>query len=133
MILQSEGPRPVMVSRSKEGFTFNIIDTPGIVEGGYVNDQALDLIKKYVSSSHFLKVSNFQLFDVICDTFYLYGFVFIGNLCILSPCLFSWTNCQGMYNPLGMQYHQNFSDGTYSSTRPKVLYMYPMLFVGFHI
>ncbi|KAH7855351.1 hypothetical protein Vadar_023952 [Vaccinium darrowii] len=45
---QSEGPRPVMVSRSKEGFTFNIIDTPGIVEGGYVNDQALDLIKKFL-------------------------------------------------------------------------------------
>ncbi|KAL8218008.1 hypothetical protein R6Q57_021381 [Mikania cordata] len=42
---QSDVPRPVMVSRERSGFTLNIIDTPGIVEGGYVNDQALELIK----------------------------------------------------------------------------------------
>ncbi|KAD3337071.1 hypothetical protein E3N88_32591 [Mikania micrantha] len=42
---QSEAPRPTMVSRERSGFTLNIIDTPGIVEGGYVNDQALDIIK----------------------------------------------------------------------------------------
>ncbi|CAH1445054.1 unnamed protein product [Lactuca virosa] len=35
----------VMVSRERSGFILNIIDTSGIVEGGYVNDQALDLIK----------------------------------------------------------------------------------------
>ena len=46
--LQSEGPRPVMVSRSRAGFTLNIIDTPGLVEGGYVNDQALEIIKRFV-------------------------------------------------------------------------------------
>jgi GTP-binding protein len=45
---QSEGPRPVMVARSRSGFTVNIIDTPGLVEGGYVNDQALDLIKRFL-------------------------------------------------------------------------------------
>ncbi|XP_060213030.1 translocase of chloroplast 34-like [Lycium barbarum] len=45
---QSETPRPVMVSRSSEGFILNIIDTPGLVEGGYVNDQALDLIKRFL-------------------------------------------------------------------------------------
>ncbi|CAK9135921.1 unnamed protein product [Ilex paraguariensis] len=45
---QSEGPRPVMVSRSRAGFTLNIIDTPGLVEGGYVNDQALDIIKRFL-------------------------------------------------------------------------------------
>ncbi|KAL4574938.1 hypothetical protein LXL04_021778 [Taraxacum kok-saghyz] len=45
---QSDVPRPVMVSRSWSGFTLNIIDTPGIVEGGYVNDQALDLIKRFL-------------------------------------------------------------------------------------
>ncbi|KAM7494683.1 hypothetical protein LguiB_029292 [Lonicera macranthoides] len=45
---QSEGPRPVMVSRSRAGFTLNIIDTPGLVEGGYVNDTALDMIKRFL-------------------------------------------------------------------------------------
>lgn len=45
---QSEGPRPVIVSRSRAGFTLNIIDTPGLVEGGYVNDQALDIIKRFL-------------------------------------------------------------------------------------
>lgn len=45
---QSETPRPVMVSRSRLGFTLNIIDTPGLIEGGYVNDQALDTIKSFL-------------------------------------------------------------------------------------
>ncbi|KAK7842666.1 translocase of chloroplast 34 [Quercus suber] len=45
---QSEGPRPVMVSRSRAGFTLNIIDTPGLIEGGYVNDQALEIIKRFL-------------------------------------------------------------------------------------
>ncbi|KAL9231819.1 hypothetical protein vseg_006989 [Gypsophila vaccaria] len=45
---QSEGPRPVMVSRSRAGFTLNIIDTPGLVEGGYVNDRALHMIKSFL-------------------------------------------------------------------------------------
>ncbi|XP_071732716.1 translocase of chloroplast 34-like [Rutidosis leptorrhynchoides] len=45
---QSDVPRPVMVSRERSGFTLNIIDTPGIVEGGYVNDQALQLIKRFL-------------------------------------------------------------------------------------
>lgn len=44
---KSEGPRPVMVSRSRAGFTLNIIDTPGLIEGGYINDMALDIIKRY--------------------------------------------------------------------------------------
>ena len=38
-----------MVSRSRAGFTLNIIDTPGLIEGGYINDMALDIIKRYVS------------------------------------------------------------------------------------
>lgn len=45
---QSDLPRPVMVSRERSGFTLNIIDTPGIVEGGYINDQALELIKRFL-------------------------------------------------------------------------------------
>ncbi|KAK6135579.1 hypothetical protein DH2020_030687 [Rehmannia glutinosa] len=45
---QSETPRPVMVSRSRAGFTLNIIDTPGLVEGGYVNDQVFDSIKRFL-------------------------------------------------------------------------------------
>ncbi|KAI4300968.1 hypothetical protein L6164_034292 [Bauhinia variegata] len=44
----SEGPRPVMVSRTRAGFTLNIIDTPGLIEGGYVNDIALELIKRFL-------------------------------------------------------------------------------------
>ncbi|KAJ6334776.1 hypothetical protein OIU78_011610, partial [Salix suchowensis] len=47
---QSEGFRPVMVSRNRAGFTLNIIDTPGLVEGGYVSYQALDLIKRFLLS-----------------------------------------------------------------------------------
>ncbi|KAL9252091.1 Translocase of chloroplast 34-like protein [Drosera capensis] len=45
---QSEGVRPVMVSRSRADFTLNIVDTPGLVEGGYVNRQALDMIKRFL-------------------------------------------------------------------------------------
>jgi len=41
-----------MVSRSRAGFTLNIIDTPGLVEGGYVNDQALEIIKRLVVTNH---------------------------------------------------------------------------------
>ncbi|KAI3753211.1 hypothetical protein L2E82_25257 [Cichorium intybus] len=39
-----EALTPSMVSRERSGFTLNIIDTPGIVEG-YVNEQSLDIIK----------------------------------------------------------------------------------------
>ncbi|KAK9154583.1 hypothetical protein Sjap_002063 [Stephania japonica] len=45
---QSETPRPAMVSRTRAGFTLNIIDTPGLIEGGYVNDQALEIIKRFL-------------------------------------------------------------------------------------
>ncbi|CAL2245703.1 unnamed protein product [Prunus armeniaca] len=37
-----------MVSRSRAGFTLNIIDTPGLIEGGYVNDMALNNIKSFL-------------------------------------------------------------------------------------
>ncbi|KAG2321809.1 hypothetical protein Bca52824_015022 [Brassica carinata] len=46
---QAEVLRPVMVSRTMGGFTINIIDTPGLVEAGYVNHQALELIKGSIS------------------------------------------------------------------------------------
>lgn len=42
-----------MVSRSRAGFTLNIIDTPGLVEGGYVNDQVLDTIKRSETVAHY--------------------------------------------------------------------------------
>ncbi|XP_039025135.1 translocase of chloroplast 33, chloroplastic-like isoform X2 [Hibiscus syriacus] len=45
---QSEGLRPVMASRTWAGFTLNVIDTPGLVEAGYVNYQALQLIKGFL-------------------------------------------------------------------------------------
>ncbi|RZC18505.1 Translocase of chloroplast 34 isoform E [Glycine soja] len=47
-VAKSEGPRPVIVSRSRAGFTLNIIDTPGLIEGGYINDMALDIIKRFL-------------------------------------------------------------------------------------
>ncbi|KAJ4767293.1 Translocase of chloroplast [Rhynchospora pubera] len=45
---QSEGLRPIMCSRTRADFTLNIIDTPGIVEGGYINEQALEIIKRFL-------------------------------------------------------------------------------------
>ncbi|XP_044503589.1 translocase of chloroplast 33, chloroplastic [Mangifera indica] len=45
---QSEALRPIMVSRTKGGFTLNIIDTPGLVEAGYISYQALELIKGFL-------------------------------------------------------------------------------------
>ncbi|KAK8565625.1 hypothetical protein V6N12_059182 [Hibiscus sabdariffa] len=45
---QSEGLRPVMASRTWAGFTLNVIDTPGLVEAGYVNHQALQLIRGFL-------------------------------------------------------------------------------------
>ncbi|KAK1295749.1 Translocase of chloroplast 34 [Acorus calamus] len=45
---QSEGLRPVLYSRSRAGFTLNIIDTPGIIEGGYVNEHAVEVIKRFL-------------------------------------------------------------------------------------
>ncbi|XP_059067809.1 translocase of chloroplast 34, chloroplastic-like [Cryptomeria japonica] len=47
---QAEAMRPVLCSRSRAGFTLNIIDTPGLIEGGFVNDHALDLIKRFLTN-----------------------------------------------------------------------------------
>lgn len=65
LAFQSETPRPVMVSRSWAEFTLNIIDTPGLVEGGYVNDQALDLIKRQVFSIYMQKYFGKYLAPVV--------------------------------------------------------------------
>lgn len=43
---QSETMRTLMCSRVRAGFTLNIIDTPGLVEGLFVNDHALDTIRR---------------------------------------------------------------------------------------
>ncbi|KAK6135544.1 hypothetical protein DH2020_030715 [Rehmannia glutinosa] len=59
---QSETPRPVMVSRSRAGFTMNIIDTPGLVEGGYVNDQVLDSIKSFLGRFLMMKTIDVLLY-----------------------------------------------------------------------
>jgi GTP-binding protein len=45
---QSEGLRPMMCSRTRAGFTLNIIDTPGLIEGGYINEQAVEIIKRFL-------------------------------------------------------------------------------------
>ena len=36
-----------MCSRTRVGFTLNIIDTPGLIDGGYINEQAVEIIKRY--------------------------------------------------------------------------------------
>ncbi|KAF9601615.1 hypothetical protein IFM89_020909, partial [Coptis chinensis] len=49
---QSEVPRPVMVSRHGSGFTLNIIDTPGLIEGDAYRVDNLDRqIIKAISDS----------------------------------------------------------------------------------
>ncbi|GJN08514.1 hypothetical protein PR202_ga26445 [Eleusine coracana subsp. coracana] len=45
---QSEGLRPTMCCRTRAGFTLNIIDTPGLIEGGYINEQAVEIIKRFL-------------------------------------------------------------------------------------
>eukprot|EP00262_Sarcandra_glabra_P021967 TRINITY_DN948_c0_g1_i3.p1 TRINITY_DN948_c0_g1~~TRINITY_DN948_c0_g1_i3.p1 ORF type:complete len:277 (-),score=42.03 TRINITY_DN948_c0_g1_i3:216-1046(-) len=45
---ESEGLRPIICSRSRAEFTLNVIDTPGLVEGGYVNEHALEIIKRFL-------------------------------------------------------------------------------------
>ncbi|XP_064991525.1 translocase of chloroplast 34, chloroplastic-like [Musa acuminata AAA Group] len=45
---QSEGLRPAMCSRTRAGFTLNIIDTPGFAEDGYVNEQSLEILKRFL-------------------------------------------------------------------------------------
>lgn len=59
---QSETPRPVMVSRVRSGFTLNIIDTPGLIEGGYVNDQVLDTIKSFLGRNLMTKTIDVLLY-----------------------------------------------------------------------
>eukprot|EP00897_Mesotaenium_endlicherianum_P000813 jgi/Mesen1/10732/ME000090S10190 len=45
---QSEVMRPTLASRTRNGFTVNIIDTPGLVEAGGINEQAIDVIRKLI-------------------------------------------------------------------------------------
>ncbi|KAL8552412.1 hypothetical protein ACS0TY_001197 [Phlomoides rotata] len=59
---QPETPRPVMVSRSRSGFTLNIIDTPGLIEGGYVNDQVLDTIRSFLGRYLMMKTIDVMLY-----------------------------------------------------------------------
>ena len=66
--LKPEGLRPVMVSRTMGGFTINIIDTPGLVEAGYVNHQALELIKGS-GESH-----------CVCNFWCVFGCLLCGDL-----------------------------------------------------
>lgn len=93
-VAKSEGPRPVIVSRSRAGFTLNIIDTPGLIEGGYINDMALDIIKRYMLNCLCLTCNTspvkhvFGLKKVIycvCP-FYLPLFppLFCGNMCLFE-------------------------------------------------
>ncbi|GLJ07535.1 hypothetical protein SUGI_0069270 [Cryptomeria japonica] len=46
----AEAMRPVLCSRSRAGFTLNITDTPRLIEGGFVNNHALGLIKRFLTN-----------------------------------------------------------------------------------
>ncbi|KAJ0988427.1 hypothetical protein J5N97_006783 [Dioscorea zingiberensis] len=62
---QSEGPSPLMFSRSRGGFTLNVIDTPGLVEGGYVNEHAINTIKRFLLNKTidvFIYVDRFDVY-----------------------------------------------------------------------
>ncbi|KAG2682798.1 hypothetical protein I3760_10G001700 [Carya illinoinensis] len=37
-----------MVSRASAGFTLNIIDTPGLIEGDFINDRTLEILKRFL-------------------------------------------------------------------------------------
>ena len=45
---QADTTKPTMVGRSASGFTLNVIDTPGLLDGDYVNQRALNSIAKFV-------------------------------------------------------------------------------------
>lgn len=85
----------MMVSRSRAGFTLNIIDTPGLIEGGYINDMALDIIKRYVLnclclSCDALPVNMYmvsEMFFLVCLLFFFYlplFFLFGVNMCLFE-------------------------------------------------
>lgn len=38
----------MMVGRTAAGFTLNVIDTPGLLDGDYVNQRALNQVAKYI-------------------------------------------------------------------------------------
>ncbi|CAL9213395.1 unnamed protein product [Arabidopsis halleri] len=82
-VFRYPGLRPVMVSRTMGGFTINIIDTPGLVEAGYVNHQALELIKGSVALlfwnlSSFIGVDDIFFHKLFIDV-YLWASVEIVN------------------------------------------------------
>lgn len=70
-----------MVSRTRSGFTLNIIDTPGLIEGGYVSDQILETIKGFESVPHHW-LYDFSLL-IWSDDFFNF-FLVCGNECPFS-------------------------------------------------
>lgn len=87
-----------MVSRSRAGFTLNVIDTPGLIEGGYINDVALDNIKRFIFALYASYFSVSLLLIASCYTCYLhlylclvyslillvFLFLVVGNVCFCS-------------------------------------------------
>lgn len=45
---QADTTKPTLIGRTAAGFTMNIIDTPGLLDGDYVNQRALNSIAKFV-------------------------------------------------------------------------------------
>ncbi|KAG6405777.1 hypothetical protein SASPL_133371 [Salvia splendens] len=62
-------PKAIYGSRSRLGFTLNIIDTPGLIEGGYINDQVLDSIKRFLGSLLMTKTIDVLLYVERLDAY----------------------------------------------------------------
>ena len=45
---QADSSKPVMIGRSAAGFTVHVIDTPGLLDGDYVNQRAVDSIAQFI-------------------------------------------------------------------------------------
>lgn len=46
--VQADTTRPLMVGRTAAGFTLNVIDTPGLLDGDYVNQRALNQVARFI-------------------------------------------------------------------------------------
>ncbi|XP_045797154.1 translocase of chloroplast 34-like [Trifolium pratense] len=109
---QSEGLSPVMVSRSRTGFILNIIDTPGLIEEGYINNQAMEIIKNFLLNKTIdilLYVDRIDTYRVDnLDTMVIRAITDSFGKEIWKKALIVLTHCQSS-PPDGLSYDEFFS------------------------